>query len=123
MKYTAKHLHPATLLSEPFAMDCPVTTDGDYISSQVAVFTTDEDDNNQRVGGLASMPVTNGVRYHAPQSAMQDLQYVIFSLLLSISLQQFQSGLPFVPTRPSFNLMESGTPWSLRFLRSEQLGL
>ncbi|KAJ5368488.1 p53-like transcription factor DNA-binding [Penicillium cataractarum] len=75
MKYTAKYLHPATLLSEPFAMDCPVTTDGDYISSQVAVFPTDEDDNSQRVGGLASMPVTNGVRYHAPQSAMQDLHY------------------------------------------------
>ncbi|KAJ5896281.1 p53-like transcription factor DNA-binding [Penicillium subrubescens] len=65
----------ATLLSEPFAMDCPVTTDGDYISSQVTGFPADEDDNSQRVGGLASMPVTNGVRYHAPQSAMQDLHY------------------------------------------------
>jgi hypothetical protein len=61
-------------------MDCPVTTDGDYISSQVTGFPTDEDDNSQRVGGLASMSVTNGVRYHAPQSALQDLQYVIFFL-------------------------------------------
>ncbi|KAJ5281693.1 p53-like transcription factor DNA-binding [Penicillium angulare] len=54
-------------------MDCPVTTDGDYINSHVTGFPTDEDDN-QRVGGLASMPVTNGVRYHAQQT-MQDLHY------------------------------------------------
>lgn len=75
---SAKNPFLATLLSESFAIDCPVTTDGDYISSQVTGFPNDEDDNSQRVGGLASMPVTNGVRYHAPQSAMQDLQYVIF---------------------------------------------
>lgn len=55
-------------------MDCPVTTEGDYMNSHVTGFPTDEDDGNQRVGGLASMPVTNGVRYHAQQPAMQDLQ-------------------------------------------------
>lgn len=55
-------------------MDCPVTTEGDYMSSHVTGFPNDEDDGNQRVGGLASMPVTNGVRYHAQQPAMQDLQ-------------------------------------------------
>jgi meiosis-specific transcription factor NDT80 len=54
-------------------MECPVTTDGDYINSHVTGFPTDDDDS-QRVGGLASMPVTNGVRYHAQQPAMQDLQ-------------------------------------------------
>lgn len=54
-------------------MDCPVTTDGDYISSHVTGYPTDEDDG-QRVGGLASMPVTNGVRYHTQQPARQDLQ-------------------------------------------------
>lgn len=53
-------------------MDCPVTTERDYISSHVTGFS-DEDDN-QRVGGLSTMPVTNGVRYHAQQPAMQDLQ-------------------------------------------------
>ncbi|KAJ5215869.1 p53-like transcription factor DNA-binding [Penicillium cinerascens] len=55
-------------------MDCPVTTEGDYISSHVTGFPTD-DDESQRVGALASMPVTNGVRYHAQQPAMQDLHY------------------------------------------------
>ncbi|CAI7578036.1 unnamed protein product [Penicillium pancosmium] len=55
-------------------MECPVTTDGDYINSHVTGFPT-EDDDSQRVGGLASMPVTNGVRYHAQQPAMQDLHY------------------------------------------------
>lgn len=63
----------ATLLPEPFAMDCPVTTEGDYINSHMTGFSTDDDDS-QRVGALASMPVTNGVRYHAQQPAMQDLQ-------------------------------------------------
>lgn len=64
----------ASLLPDSFAMDCPVTTDGNYINSHVTGYPTDEDDGNQRVGGLASMPVTNGVRYHAQQNAMQDLQ-------------------------------------------------
>lgn len=64
----------ASLLPDSFAMDCPVTTEGDYISSHVTGFPTDEDDGSQRVGGLASMPVTNGVRYHTQQNAMQDLQ-------------------------------------------------
>lgn len=57
-------------------MDCPVTTESGYISSHVTGFPTDEDDG-QRVGGLSSLssiPVTNGVRYHAQQPAMQDLQ-------------------------------------------------
>ncbi|KAJ5915202.1 p53-like transcription factor DNA-binding [Penicillium verhagenii] len=52
-------------------MDCPVTTERDYIGSHVTGFS--DEDENQRVGGLASMPVTNGVRYHAQQPAMQDL--------------------------------------------------
>jgi len=62
----------SALLSDTFAMDCPVTTERDYISSHVTGFS-DEDDH-QRVGGLASMPVTNGLRYHTQQPAMQDLQ-------------------------------------------------
>ncbi|KAJ5711439.1 p53-like transcription factor DNA-binding [Penicillium malachiteum] len=64
--------NPPALLPGSFSMDCPVTTEGDYISSHVTGFPTDED---ERVGGLASMPVTNGVRYHAQQPAMQDLHY------------------------------------------------
>ncbi|KAJ5105555.1 p53-like transcription factor DNA-binding [Penicillium alfredii] len=55
-------------------MDCPVTSDGSYISSHVTGFPTEDD--NQRVGALASMPVTNGVRYHA-QPAMHDLQFIL----------------------------------------------
>lgn len=81
-------------------MDCPVTADGDYISSQVTGFPTDEDDNSQRVGGLASMPVTNGVRYHAPQSAMQDLQYVIFLFFFSFLCRGFNSDCPCAPFGP-----------------------
>ncbi|KAJ5112402.1 p53-like transcription factor DNA-binding [Penicillium argentinense] len=67
-------MNPSSLLSESFGMDCPVTTEGDYMNSHVTGFPTDDDDN-QRVGGLSSMPVTNGVRYHAQQPAMQDLHY------------------------------------------------
>lgn len=52
-------------------MDGPVTTEPDYINSHVTGFPTDEDDGSQRVGALA---VTNGVRYHAQQPAMQGLQ-------------------------------------------------
>jgi hypothetical protein len=115
----AKDLHLATLLSEPFTMmDCPVTTHGDYINSQVTGFPTDEDDNDQRVGGLASMPVTNGVRYHAPQSAMQDLQYVIFLWFFSFRCRSFN--LDYLCTHStwsSFNRTTTSLPWSLRFLR------
>ncbi|KAJ5176144.1 p53-like transcription factor DNA-binding [Penicillium canariense] len=68
-------MNPSTLLPESYAMDCPITTEGDYMSSHVTGFPTDEDDSSQRVGLLASMPVTNGVRYHAQQGAMQDLHY------------------------------------------------
>ncbi|KAJ5804974.1 p53-like transcription factor DNA-binding, partial [Penicillium riverlandense] len=63
----------------PF-LNCPATsTDGDYLGAQalwshLPAFGTDEDDNHQRVGALASMPVTNGVRYSVQQPAMQDLQ-------------------------------------------------
>jgi hypothetical protein len=78
--FSLRGIHPdtnmhrlATLLPDPFTMDCPVTTEGDYISSHVTGFPTDDDDG-QRVGALASMPVNNGVRYHAQQPAMQDLQ-------------------------------------------------
>lgn len=63
----------ASLLPDTFSMDCPVTTEGEYMNSHVTGFPTDDDDS-QRVGGLASMSVTNGVRYHAQQPAMQDLQ-------------------------------------------------
>lgn len=96
----AKNLLLATLLSETFAMDCPVTTDGDYISSQVTGFPTDEDDHSQRVGGLASMPLTNGVRYHAPQSAMQDLQYVIFPFFFPFLCSSFNLDCPCAPLGP-----------------------
>ncbi|KAJ5814297.1 p53-like transcription factor DNA-binding [Penicillium pulvis] len=68
----------SALLPDSFSMDCPVTTERDYISSHVTGFS-DEDDH-QRVGGLSSMPVTNGVRYHA-QPAMQDLHYSGSSVL------------------------------------------
>lgn len=69
------HMNPPALLSESFSLNLndPVTSEGEYISSHVTGFA-DEDDNSQRVGGLASMPDTNGVRYHAQQPAMQDLQ-------------------------------------------------
>jgi meiosis-specific transcription factor NDT80 len=66
-------MNPPALLSEAFSLSDPVTSEGEYIS-HVTGFATDEDDNSQRVGGLASMPDTNGVRYHAPQPVMQDLQ-------------------------------------------------
>ncbi|KAJ5599562.1 p53-like transcription factor DNA-binding [Penicillium hetheringtonii] len=67
-------MNPSSLLPENFGMDCPVTTEGDYMSSHVTGFPN-EDDDGQRVGGLGSMPVSNGVRYHAQQPAMQDLHY------------------------------------------------
>ncbi|KAJ5974299.1 p53-like transcription factor DNA-binding [Penicillium waksmanii] len=67
-------MNPSALLPDAFSMECPVTTDGDYINPHVTGFPTNDDDN-QRVGGLASMPVTNGVRYHAQQPAMQELHY------------------------------------------------
>ncbi|KAJ5787710.1 p53-like transcription factor DNA-binding [Penicillium paradoxum] len=67
-------MNPLALLSEAFSLSDPVTSDGDYIS-HVTGFATDEDDNSQRVGGLASIPDTNGVRYHVQQPLMQDLQY------------------------------------------------
>lgn len=66
-------MNPPALLSKAFSLTDSVTSEGDYIS-HVTGFATDEDDNSQRVGGLASMPDTNGVRYHAQQPAMQDLQ-------------------------------------------------
>jgi meiosis-specific transcription factor NDT80 len=62
------------LFSESFSLNDPVTSERDYLSPHMTGFATDEDDNSQRVGGLASMPDTNGVRYHAQQPAMQDLQ-------------------------------------------------
>ncbi|KAJ9487322.1 hypothetical protein VN97_g5980 [Penicillium thymicola] len=68
-------MNSPALLSEVFSLNDPVTSEGDYMSSHVTGFGTDEDDNSQRVGGLASMPDTNGVRYHAQQPVMQDLQY------------------------------------------------
>lgn len=74
-------------------MEGSVTTDGDYISSHVTGFPTDEDDSNQRVGGLTSTPVNNGVRYHAQQPAMQDLQYVIFYVLIRTTLPLHSSSL------------------------------
>ncbi|KAI3078142.1 hypothetical protein CBS147339_4307 [Penicillium roqueforti] len=63
-----------SLLSEVFSLNDPVTSEGDYMNSHVTGFGTDEDDNSQRVGGLVSMPDTNGVRYHAQHPLMQDLQ-------------------------------------------------
>ncbi|KAJ5542259.1 hypothetical protein N7535_004681 [Penicillium sp. DV-2018c] len=66
-------MNPPALLSEAFSLTDSMPSEGEYIS-HVTGFATD-DDNSQRVGGLASMPDTNGVRYHAPQPVMQDLQY------------------------------------------------
>lgn len=66
-------MNPPALLSEVFSLNDPVTSEGDYMNSHVTGFVTDEDDS-QRVGGLVSMPDTNGVRYHAQQPVMQDLQ-------------------------------------------------
>jgi meiosis-specific transcription factor NDT80 len=63
----------ASLLSESFSLNDPATSEGNYISPHVTGFAMDEDDS-RRVGALASMPDTNGVRYHAQQPAMQDLQ-------------------------------------------------
>ncbi|KAJ5402542.1 p53-like transcription factor DNA-binding [Penicillium crustosum] len=68
-------MNSPALLSEVFSLNDPVTSEGDYMNSHVTGFGTDEDDNSQRVGGLVSMPDTNGVRYHAQQPVMQDLQY------------------------------------------------
>ncbi|KAJ5867236.1 p53-like transcription factor DNA-binding [Penicillium rubens] len=67
-------MNPPALLSEVFSLNDPVTSEGDYMNAHVTGFVTDEDDS-QRVGGLVSMPDTNGVRYHAQQPVMQDLQY------------------------------------------------
>lgn len=67
-------MNSPALLSEVFSLNDPVTSEGDYMNSHVTGFGTDEDDNSQRVGGLVSMPDTNGVRYHAQQPVMQDLQ-------------------------------------------------
>jgi meiosis-specific transcription factor NDT80 len=66
-------MNPPALLSEVFSLNDPVTSEGDYMNAHVTGFVTDEDDS-QRVGGLVSMPDTNGVRYHAQQPVMQDLQ-------------------------------------------------
>lgn len=67
-------MNSPALLSGVFSLNDPVTSEGDYMSSHVTGFGTDEDDNSQRVGGLVSMPDTNGVRYHAQQPVMQGLQ-------------------------------------------------
>lgn len=67
-------------------MENLVPTDGDYMASHVSGFPIDEDDGSQRVGGLTSMPGTNGVRYHTQRPAMQDFQYVIFLLLIRTAL-------------------------------------
>jgi meiosis-specific transcription factor NDT80 len=63
----------ASLLSESFSLNDPATSEGNYISPHVTGFAMEEDDS-RRVRGLASMPDTNGVRYHAQQPALQDLQ-------------------------------------------------
>ena len=63
----------ASLLSESFSLNDPATSEGDYFSPHMTGFAMDEDDS-RRDRRLASMPDTNGVRYHAQQPAMQDLQ-------------------------------------------------
>ncbi|KAJ6124033.1 p53-like transcription factor DNA-binding [Penicillium samsonianum] len=74
-------MNSPALLSEVFSLNDPVTSEGDYMNPHVTGFVTDGDDNSQRVGGLVSMPDTNGVRYHAQQPVMQDLQYSCSSAL------------------------------------------
>lgn len=71
------------------------------MSSHVTGFPN-EDDDGQRVGGLGSMPVSNGVRYHAQQPAMQDLQYVISALLIWTALARHSAGslIPLVVVLP-----------------------
>ncbi|KAK4867633.1 hypothetical protein LT330_001143 [Penicillium expansum] len=54
------------------------------MNSHVTGFVTDEDDNNQRVGGLVSIPDTNGVRYHAQQPVMQDLHQPLDPLVAAL---------------------------------------
>ncbi|KGO76854.1 p53-like transcription factor, DNA-binding [Penicillium italicum] len=66
-------MNSPALLSEVFSLNDPITSESDYMNSHVTGFGTDEDDNSQRVGGLVSIPDTNGVRYHAQQPVMQDL--------------------------------------------------
>lgn len=80
-------------------MEGAVTTDGDYFNSHVTGFPTDDDDGSQRVGGLTSMPVNNGVRYHAQQPAMQDLQYVIFRVSIWTTLAFHSTSLYIPPCR------------------------
>lgn len=104
-------------------MDCPVTTHGDYINSQVTGFPTDEDDNDQRVGGLASMSVTNGVRYHAPQSAMQDLQYVIFLWFFSFRCRSFNLDYLCTPLGPPSTEQRHPSPGRCASSGSGQLRL
>lgn len=67
-------------------MELPVTTYGDGSNSHVTGFPMDDGNGSQRVGGLTSMPVNNGVRYHAQQPAMQDIGYVKFSLSILTAL-------------------------------------
>jgi meiosis-specific transcription factor NDT80 len=66
-------MNSPALLSESYSLSDPVTSEGDYINPHLTGFA-DDDDNSQRVGGLISIPDTNGVRYHAQQPAVQDLQ-------------------------------------------------
>ncbi|KAL4880791.1 hypothetical protein BJY04DRAFT_70752 [Aspergillus karnatakaensis] len=91
------HSSTAALLHSPFPLDGPITTDGDYSGGQRSYpgptgFSMDDDDSHRRssaVGGhLAQsvpIPATNGLRYNAQQSAMQDNPYGNPSLLLSPS--------------------------------------
>ncbi|KAJ6012609.1 hypothetical protein N7522_002964 [Penicillium canescens] len=58
---------------EPFSSNDLATSCGVYSNPHVTGLEMEEDDS-RRVGGLGSMPDTNGVRYDAHQPTIQDLQ-------------------------------------------------
>lgn len=66
-------------------MDGPITTDSDYTASQRSFsgsigFSMDDEETSRRGSAVGhplaqpvSIPATNGLRYNAQQSAMQDV--------------------------------------------------
>ncbi|KAJ5267893.1 hypothetical protein N7478_010701 [Penicillium angulare] len=64
-------------------MECPITTEGDYMNSH-ATGSPISDDDSQPAERPVVMLVANGMRYHTQQSVIEDLQ------------------LPLRATRPAF---------------------
>ncbi|KAJ5485123.1 hypothetical protein N7539_005111 [Penicillium diatomitis] len=93
----------ASFSSDPFNMPFTATTDGNYLSTQNSTYANQEEGRDQRVGGLASiMSVNNGVRYHAPQPALQDVHYTNPSALAMASSDSCSGMFP-----DSFSLLSS----------------